>query len=308
MADKYTFGDIIGHGNYGTCFLVTHVSENRLYVAKRVPVIDVAARGEALAEAQLLSKIKHPNVIAYKESFLSTDDAGGDGDGDDDYGRNGNNRKKQKQKTRYGGDPATLCIVTAYAEEGDLFTHIKRARESRPRRYFPERQVLDWTAQIALALDHIHGMRVMHRDLKTQNIFLGRGTAVGLFRALCGVQSGSHYHYNTCNIVQHCLPTVRIAQHATRDLLTFFVSNPRRSGETGRFWYFPGVGTNRRLRHHRGGDAVLPEPGSVPEHAVHPEIGRVEFRVCDFRDLFPATRLRRGLAVILGVPDRQRHV
>lgn len=152
MADKYTFGDIIGHGNYGTCFLVTHVAENRLYVAKRVPVIDVAARGEALAEAQLLSKIKHPNVIAYKESFLSTEDTGGDGDGDDDYGRNGNNRKKQKQKTRYGGDPATLCIVTAYAEEGDLFTHIKRARESRPRRYFPERQVLDWTAQIALAL------------------------------------------------------------------------------------------------------------------------------------------------------------
>jgi hypothetical protein len=123
----------------------------------------------------------------------------------------------------------------------------------------------------------------MHRHLKTQNIFLGRGTAVGLFRALYGVQSGSHYHYNTCNIVQHCLPTVRIAQHAIRDLLTFFVSNPRRSGETGRFWYFPGVGTNRRLRHHRGGDAVLPEPGSVPEHAVHPEIGRVEFRVCDFR-------------------------
>ena len=70
--------------------------------------------------------------------------------------------------------------MTAYAEEGDLFTHIKRARESNPRRYFPERQVLDWTAQIALALDHIHAMRVMHRDLKTQNIFLGRGGVVKL--------------------------------------------------------------------------------------------------------------------------------
>ena len=44
----------------------------RPYAAKRIPVHDVAARAEALAEAQLLSKIKHPNVIAYKESFLSS--------------------------------------------------------------------------------------------------------------------------------------------------------------------------------------------------------------------------------------------
>ena len=55
--EKYAFGDIIGHGNYGTCHVVTHLKENRRYVAKRIPVHDVAARGEALAEAQLLSKI-----------------------------------------------------------------------------------------------------------------------------------------------------------------------------------------------------------------------------------------------------------
>ena len=90
----------------------------------------------------------------------------------------GRGSRRQKRVAPHRGD--CLCIVTAYAEEGDLFTHIKRARESNPRRYFPERQVLDWTAQIALALDHIHAMRVMHRDLKTQNIFLGRGGVVKL--------------------------------------------------------------------------------------------------------------------------------
>ena len=179
--EKYAFGDIIGHGNYGTCHIVTHKKENRHYVAKRIPVHDVAARGEALAEAQLLSKIKHANVIAYKESFLSSPDDDDDDDDDDDerVSFGDRNRKSARGRRRLrGGD--CLCIVTAYAEEGDLFTHIKRARESNPRRYFPERQVLDWTAQIALALDHIHAMRVMHRDLKTQNIFLGRGGVVKL--------------------------------------------------------------------------------------------------------------------------------
>jgi serine/threonine protein kinase len=42
--------------------------------------------------------------------------------------------------------------------EGDLFTHIRRAQKAE--RFFPERQVLDWVAQIALALDHIHGRAV----------------------------------------------------------------------------------------------------------------------------------------------------
>ena len=176
--EKYAFGDIIGHGNYGTCHVVTHLKENRRYVAKRIPVHDVAARGEALAEAQLLSKIKHPNVIAYKESFLSSPDSEEEEAEASSEGRGARRQKSRRDEAPHRGD--CLCIVTAYAEEGDLFTHIKRARESNPRRYFPERQVLDWTAQIALALDHIHAMRVMHRDLKTQNIFLGRGGVVKL--------------------------------------------------------------------------------------------------------------------------------
>ena len=174
--EKYYFGDVIGHGNYGTCHIVTHKKENRHYVAKRIPVHDVAARGEALAEAQLLSKIKHPNVIAYKESFLSSPEK--EEEEEEEASFEGRGSRRQKRVAPHRGD--CLCIVTAYAEEGDLFTHIKRARESNPRRYFPERQVLDWTAQIALALDHIHAMRVMHRDLKTQNIFLGRGGVVKL--------------------------------------------------------------------------------------------------------------------------------
>lgn len=145
--DKYELRDQVGQGNYGTCHLAFHLKERRQYVVKRIPVFAMEERGEALREAQLLSKLKHPNIIAYKESFLCDADK-------------------------------VLCIVTAYAEEGDLFTHIRRAQ--RAERQFPERQLLDWTAQIALALDHIHRMRVLHRDLKTQNIFLGRGGVVKL--------------------------------------------------------------------------------------------------------------------------------
>jgi NIMA (never in mitosis gene a)-related kinase len=32
--------------------------------------------------------------------------------------------------------------------------------------------VLGWFAQMLLALQHVHSQDVLHRDLKTQNIFL----------------------------------------------------------------------------------------------------------------------------------------
>ena len=35
-----------------------------------------------------------------------------------------------------------------------------------------ESQVLDWFVQICLALKYVHDRKILHRDLKTQNIFL----------------------------------------------------------------------------------------------------------------------------------------
>lgn len=37
---------------------------------------------------------------------------------------------------------------------------------------FDEQQVLDWTIQMCLAIYLMHERRILHRDLKTQNIFL----------------------------------------------------------------------------------------------------------------------------------------
>ena len=33
---------------------------------------------------------------------------------------------------------------------------------------------MDWFVQMALAIKHIHDRKILHRDLKTQNIFLTR--------------------------------------------------------------------------------------------------------------------------------------
>lgn len=57
-----------------------------------------------------------------------------------------------------------------YADGGDLYTKI--AQQKKIGKGFDEEQILDWFLQICLALKHIHSQRILHRDLKTQNIFL----------------------------------------------------------------------------------------------------------------------------------------
>ena len=103
-----------------------------------------AERKEALKEAKILEAFDHPNIIKFREVY----------------------------KTRSG----KLCIVMDFADGGDLATQIKNQRG----RYFTEAQVLDWFVQVCLAMKHVHDRKVLHRDIKSQNVFLTKGGIVKL--------------------------------------------------------------------------------------------------------------------------------
>lgn len=54
--------------------------------------------------------------------------------------------------------------------DGDLAEKIKKQKERAT--YFSEDRILNWFTQICLAVKHVHDRKILHRDLKTQNIFL----------------------------------------------------------------------------------------------------------------------------------------
>lgn len=56
--------------------------------------------------------------------------------------------------------------------------HIKRKKAKGER--FSETEIFNWFVQICLALEYVHGRKVLHRDLKTQNIFLTGNNTVKL--------------------------------------------------------------------------------------------------------------------------------
>jgi NIMA (never in mitosis gene a)-related kinase len=47
-------------------------------------------------------------------------------------------------------------------------------------KYFQQNQILDWLCQICLAIKHIHDRKILHRDLKSQNVFLTSSNIIKL--------------------------------------------------------------------------------------------------------------------------------
>ncbi len=71
-----------------------------------------------------------------------------------------------------------MRTVTQLSADGELADKIANARKEK--KYFSEEDVLTWFTQICMALKHVHDRKILHRDLKAQNIFLTKAGVVKL--------------------------------------------------------------------------------------------------------------------------------
>ncbi|CAL8252071.1 unnamed protein product [Merluccius merluccius] len=143
--EKYEKVKKIGEGSFGKAILVRSKPDGHQYVIKEIGISRMSSRErhESRKEVAVLANMSHPNIVQYKESFEE------------------------------GG---CLYIVMDYCEGGDLFRKIN-SQTGGP---FPEEQVLDWFVQICLALKHVHDRKILHRDIKSQNIFLTKHGTIQL--------------------------------------------------------------------------------------------------------------------------------
>eukprot|EP00741_Cyanophora_paradoxa_P002448 tig00000076_g2373.t1 len=172
---RYTEIRQVGKGAFGCAVLVKSKEDGHEYIMKKINVarLKPREREEAENEVKVLQGLRHPQVVRYKESFIE------------------------------GGN---LCIIMEYCAGGDLQKQVVRMKSKGS--YFPEQQILDWFVQICLALKHMHDRKIMHRDLKTLNIFLsGDGKIVkvgdfGIARVLNGTMElartlvGTPYYFS----------------------------------------------------------------------------------------------------------------
>ncbi|XP_055927370.1 uncharacterized protein LOC129958739 [Argiope bruennichi] len=141
---RYDKERIIGSGTFGNVWLVKSRLSRHSYVLKEIDLRSLSEtdREHSLNEVKILSRCKHKHIIRYKEAVIESDE--------------------------------TLSIVMEYAEGGDLHSTILKQRGVP----FNEHRVITWFIQICLALQYIHYQNILHRDLKSQNIFLTRNKMV----------------------------------------------------------------------------------------------------------------------------------
>mmetsp|Transcript_17448 Transcript_17448/g.36058 ORF Transcript_17448/g.36058 Transcript_17448/m.36058 type:complete len:988 (-) Transcript_17448:13-2976(-) len=148
---KYSVIKTLGQGSFGKALLVKiKGAKPQYFVMKEIQIGHLSKKEKAtsIAEATVLASMHHSNICSYVESFL--------------------NAPKNN----------ILYIVMDYADGGDLSGAISRRKKAR--RPFTENEVMNMFVQICLALKHVHSRKILHRDLKSQNIFLTKKGVVKL--------------------------------------------------------------------------------------------------------------------------------
>nr|XP_034312225.1 serine/threonine-protein kinase Nek4-like isoform X3 [Crassostrea gigas] len=129
---------LIEEGSYGTVFEYFDKSDGMRKVAmKKINLSKLSKndRSSAETEARLLTTLQHQYILHAVSTF------------------------QEKE---------TLCIETEFCDHGDLEQYLK----SRKGKSLEEQRIVEWFRQICSALEYLHGRNVLHRDIRTRNIFL----------------------------------------------------------------------------------------------------------------------------------------
>lgn len=146
----------------------------RIYALKTIRKAHIVSRNEithTLAERLVLAQVDSPFVVPLKFSFQS------------------------EQK---------LYLVLAFVNGGELFHHLQREHT------FNEERARFYSAELLLALEHLHELDVVYRDLKPENILLDYNGHIALCDfGLCKLNMKENEKTNTfCGTPEYLAPEI----------------------------------------------------------------------------------------------------
>ncbi|KAI9670997.1 MAG: camp-dependent protein kinase catalytic subunit [Alyxoria varia] len=134
----FEFKRTLGTGSFGRVHLVRSNHNQRFYaikVLKKAQVVKMKQVEHTNDERKMLAKVKHPFLITLWGTFH---------------------------------DSKNLYMVMDFVEGGELFSLLRKSQR------FPNPVAKFYAAEVALALDYLHSLNVVYRDLKPENLLLDR--------------------------------------------------------------------------------------------------------------------------------------
>ncbi|KAL7991846.1 hypothetical protein Chor_016102 [Crotalus horridus] len=140
--DRYHVLEMIGEGSFGKVYKGRRKYSAQVVALKFIPKVGRSQKElkNLQREIEIMRGLHHPNIVQMLDSFETDKE---------------------------------VVVVTDYAE-GELFQILEDDGN------LPEEQVQLIAAQLASALYYLHSHRILHRDMKPQNILLGKGGVIKL--------------------------------------------------------------------------------------------------------------------------------
>ena len=141
MMNDFQIISKLGEGAYSTVFKVKRNQDNMIYALKKVKLLNLSSKEKenSLNEVRILASVKSNFVVSYKEAFFDEKDN-------------------------------TLCIVMEFADNGDLYQQIVQHKKSA--KFFEESDIWRIFIQLVKGLKALHDLKILHRDMKSANVFL----------------------------------------------------------------------------------------------------------------------------------------
>ncbi|CBZ51816.1 putative protein kinase (incomplete catalytic triad) [Neospora caninum Liverpool] len=154
---EYVLQYKLGSGGYGTVWVVRRQGgafrgESSLAVLKKIQVEDITEADSYQQEARRLANLTHKYIVGYETDFIHREQA-------------------------FGSVEAKIffMIVMEFCPNGDVKQVIDRSYRS-----LTEKRIRHWFFQLVQAVHYLHERNVIHRDIKSQNVFLSRDGSVRL--------------------------------------------------------------------------------------------------------------------------------
>lgn len=161
---RFSAQRIIGNGSFGVVFQASIVETGEIVAIKKV-LQDKRFKNRELHIMRQLAKDPHPNVIALKHCFYSSEKEGKSTQAR--HGRDGKDGREAYEAT--SSTSVYLNLVLEYMPE-TVYSVARRWQKSKT--LMPISHVRVYFYQLCRALGQIHAIGICHRDVKPQNLLL----------------------------------------------------------------------------------------------------------------------------------------